>query len=94
MSSLRDRLAGRKLVQWSVAYLASAWVTLQIVDLLRETFEWSAVVQRAALVVLAVGFLCALVLAWYHGERGMQRVTGPELVILAALARGSARGRA
>ena len=85
MSLLRERLGGRKVVQWGVAYLAGAWLSLQIIDLLRETFEWSPVVQRAAVAVLAIGFLCALVLAWYHGERGMQRVTGPELIILAVL---------
>ncbi|MCJ7630023.1 MAG: hypothetical protein MUO50_16730, partial [Longimicrobiales bacterium] len=36
-------------------------------------------------VVLAVGFFVALVLAWYHGEKGRQRVSGPELLMVAAL---------
>ena len=31
------------------------------------------------------GILCYVVLAWYHGERGAQRVTGTELLILALL---------
>jgi TolB-like protein len=34
---------------------------------------------------MAVGFLAILVLAWYHGERGAQRVTGIELVMLAGI---------
>jgi TolB-like protein/tetratricopeptide (TPR) repeat protein len=34
---------------------------------------------------LCVGFFVALVLAWYHGERGAQRVSSTELVILALL---------
>ena len=34
---------------------------------------------------MIVGFFVTLVLAWYHGERGAQRVTGTELLILALL---------
>ncbi|HKT41247.1 MAG TPA: hypothetical protein VJQ86_02730, partial [Rhodanobacteraceae bacterium] len=38
---------------------------------------------------LVLGFVVALVLAWYHGERGAQRVSGPELLLIAlALAIG------
>jgi TolB-like protein len=32
-----------------------------------------------------MGFFIALVLAWYHGEKGRQRVSGPELMMIAAL---------
>jgi hypothetical protein len=35
------------------------------------------------ILALAIGFFFAIVLAWYHGERGAQRVTGTELLILA-----------
>ncbi|HET7797508.1 MAG TPA: hypothetical protein VFK72_06475, partial [Nevskia sp.] len=40
---------------------------------------------RAAIVVLSIGLFVTLVLAWYHGDRGAQRVTGTELMILALL---------
>jgi len=35
--------------------------------------------------VLAVGFFVVIVLAWFHGERGVRRATGTELLILALL---------
>ena len=35
--------------------------------------------------LLVVGFFVTLVLAWYHGEEGRQRVSGPELLMVAAL---------
>jgi TolB-like protein/tetratricopeptide (TPR) repeat protein len=35
--------------------------------------------------LLLVGFFVALTVAWYHGEKGRQNVTGPELLILAVL---------
>ncbi len=36
-------------------------------------------------VLLVVGFFVTLFLAWYHGEKGRQRVSGPELLMVAAL---------
>jgi TolB-like protein/Tfp pilus assembly protein PilF len=84
--SFTGRLRRSKIVQWGVAYLAGAWLALQLMDLLRETWELPTLVQRMVLVVLAVGFLAALVVAWYHGERGEQRATTVEILMLAALA--------
>jgi serine/threonine-protein kinase len=42
-------------------------------------------VLRAAIVALGAGFLFTLVLVWYHGEQGRQRVSGAELVLIAGL---------
>src|SRR5206468_12356979 len=41
--------------------------------------------MRFVIIALSIGLFVALVLAWYHGERGTQRVTGTELLILALL---------
>ncbi len=38
--------------------------------------------MRLVIVALSVGFFVTLVLAWYHGERGAQRVSGTELLIM------------
>ncbi|MBS0382622.1 MAG: tetratricopeptide repeat protein [Proteobacteria bacterium] len=39
--------------------------------------------------LLVLGFAVTLILAWYHGERGAQRISGPELLLIAlALAIG------
>ncbi|HSE11070.1 MAG TPA: hypothetical protein VLB69_00420 [Rudaea sp.] len=37
------------------------------------------------IIALCVGFFVTLLLAWYHGDRGAQKVTGTELLILALL---------
>ena len=34
---------------------------------------------------MSIGFFVALLLAWYHGERGAQKVSGPEVLILAVI---------
>ncbi|CAN5637587.1 hypothetical protein BH23GEM3_BH23GEM3_02820 [soil metagenome] len=80
-----QRLKERKLFQWGLAYLAGAWVMLEVLSQIGEHFAWPNVVLRVLTVALALGLLPALVLAWYHGEQGRQRVTGPELTILTVL---------
>jgi TolB-like protein len=85
MTDLWQRLGQRKLVQWAIAYLAGAWVLLQVLGLAAESYEWPTAIMRLAFILMALGFIVALVLAWYHGERGAQRVSGPELLILALL---------
>ena len=85
MDGLLDRLRQRKIVQWALAYLAGAFALLQAVDIIGQRFGWPDTIVRVLIVVLAVGFFAALVLAWYHGERGEQRVSGIELSLLALL---------
>ncbi|MEZ5519929.1 MAG: hypothetical protein R3F08_00410 [Dokdonella sp.] len=85
MDDLWQRLRQRKLVQWAVAYLAGAWALLQVLDLVAASYAWPAVIMRVAFALIALGFVVTLILAWYHGERGEQKVTGIELMILAAV---------
>jgi TolB-like protein/Flp pilus assembly protein TadD len=83
--SFATRLRERKLVQWALAYLAGAWAVLEVSGYVGDQFQWPALVGRALTVLALFGFFIALVLAWYHGEKGRQRVSGPELVMVAAL---------
>jgi serine/threonine-protein kinase len=85
MTNLFERLKQRKVVQWSLAYAAFAFALLQGLDIVAQQFGWPDGVRRGITIALAIGFFVALVLAWYHGERGAQRVTGTELLILALL---------
>ncbi len=85
MSDLWKRLKQRKIVQWAVAYLAGAWALLQVLDLAADSYDWPSVIMRVAFAMIALGFVVTLVLAWYHGERGEQKVTSIELLILAAV---------
>lgn len=85
MPSFLAELKRRKLVQWALAYLAGAWVALQLVNILAAQFGWSVGVERGITVLLAFGLPVTLVLAWYHGEKGRQRVSGPELLMVAGI---------
>ena len=84
-SSIWTKLRRRKVVQWGLAYAAGAWVLLQVLGFVSDAFAWPATVKQIATLVLAIGLPIVVVLAWYHGDRGQQRVTGPELAILTLL---------
>ncbi|MFC1574983.1 tetratricopeptide repeat protein, partial [Gemmatimonadota bacterium] len=56
-----------------------------VVDTVGDRWSLSDGFFQGLFVVLAIGFFVALVLAWYHGEKGRQRVSGPELLMIALL---------
>jgi len=80
-----QRLKQRKLVQWAIAWVAFAFALLQGIDIIAQRFNWPGAVERYLILALAIGFFVMLVLAWYHGERGAQRIGGAELLIIALL---------
>ena len=82
MNEFLQRLKQRKLVQWAIAYVAAAFASLQGIDIVAQQFGWPEGVRRGITLAFVVGFFVCLVLAWYHGERGAQRVTGTELLII------------
>ncbi len=84
--SLLQNLRSRKLAQWLLAYAAGAWVLLQVLSLLIGAYHWPDSVLRIAIGISVIGFVITAVLAWYHGERGMQRATRAEITLLATIA--------
>jgi adenylate cyclase len=85
MGDFLARLKQRKLVQWALAYAAAAFALLQGIDIVAQRFGWPDAVERSLIIVICVGFFVVLLLAWYHGERGTQRASGTELLLLALM---------
>ncbi len=79
------RLRRRKVVQWGLLYVAAAWGLLQGLAYVSDAFQWPAQLRQIALLALLIGMPIALVLAYYHGDRGQQRITTPEFAILMVL---------
>jgi len=88
--SLFQRLKERKLVQWAVGYLAAAWAVVEATGLLVDQFDWPQIVGQAVTILAFVGIFVMLVLAWYHGEKGRQRLGGVEVLIIGGLLAGAA----
>lgn len=89
-SGLLERLKKRKIVQWVLAYLALVWMVLQLNDVLGEIWSVPLTMQKAVSLALGLGVLPALVVAWYHGEKGRQRVCCTEVCLLGLLVAGAA----
>jgi TolB-like protein/Tfp pilus assembly protein PilF len=79
------KLRRRKVVQWGIAYAAAAWTLLQVLEYFGETYAWPRAVRQIAGLALPLALLFVLVLAWYHGDKGEQKVSRTELAILAVL---------
>lgn len=88
--SILDRLHEKRLPEWMLAYLAVAWVAVQMGDALREIWSWPLGLLRGITMALALGALPVAVIAWHHGEKGEQKISGSEVLIVGALVAGSA----
>ena len=82
MNEFFQRLKQRKLVQWAVAYVAAAFALLQGLDIVANRFDLPSQAIRLVIIAMIAGFFVVLVLAWYHGERGAQKASGTELLII------------
>ncbi len=79
------KLRRRKVVQWGLGYVAVAWGVVQGIAFAAGTFHWPELVTRVSAVLALTGLPVAITLAWFHGDRGEQRVTGVEVALLATL---------
>ena len=62
--SFLNELKRRNVFRVGLVYLASAWLIAQVTAILVPAFVWPAWVLRVVIIVLAVGFPIALVIAW------------------------------
>lgn len=81
-----QQLRRRRVVQWAIAYAAAGWGFLQGLEYVGEAFGWSSAIRQVAILVVLVGLPFVIMVAWYHGDRGKQRVTGTEVTMLVLLA--------
>lgn len=79
------RIKHHKVMHWTLAYAAAAYTLLHGVEMLSEAQEWPHAIVRVLSLTLVLGVPVVITLAWYHGAKGLQRVSGPELVIITIL---------
>jgi hypothetical protein len=93
-ASLLEEMKKRKVVQWGLAYVAVAWVVAQVVETVAGPWNIPDNMIRNVHMVLIGGVPIAVILSWFHGARGDQRITGGEVaavtvvlgVVIAAIA--------
>ena len=81
MSRFFDELRRRNVIRVGIAYLAVAWLVLQVAEMLLPLYGFTDVAVRNLVVILVVGLLFALALAWaFEWLDKMIEVEGPELL--------------
>jgi hypothetical protein len=68
------RIREHKIAEWTVAYVAFAFVALHGATLLSDALEWPHAIVRLVTFLLILGFPIVPILAWYHGVRALKRV--------------------
>lgn len=80
-----SRIRERKLVQWVIAYTAGAFVLVSGLDVIAQAFPAWTVVLQTALVLTFAGLPIVLIIGWFHGEKGRQRVSPLEVVLIGVI---------
>jgi TolB-like protein len=83
--SVWARIKEHKVAQWTIAYAAAAYTLLHGTEMVSNAFEWPHVVVRIVTLLLFLGLPLVATIAWYHGHRAQQRVSGAELTIITVL---------
>ncbi len=66
MASFLGELKQRNVFRAGIAYLAAAWLLLQVADVLLSSFEAPAWIIQALILASALGFPCVLIVAWFY----------------------------
>src|SRR5262249_21567639 len=85
LSQLWRRIYDRKMVQWSIAYIAVAYALQHGVVLTDEAFAWPGWVLRVSMLLLILGLPVIMTFAWYHGERSNRHFSTAETTIVTLL---------
>jgi adenylate cyclase len=78
---LWQRIRQHKMLEWALGYLGAALAIAHGAELVGHTFGWPETLQRLIMGVLIAAFPLVLTLAWFHGHKGLQRVTRGEMMV-------------
>jgi TolB-like protein len=79
------RLKSHKVIEWTLAYAALAYTVLHGVEMVAGALSWPHWIVRVLTLLLILGVPVIGLLAWYHGQRQLKRVSGAELIMISLL---------
>lgn len=78
-------LKKRHLVEIGLLYLGAGWVCIEITEFLVSEYGFSRKILDTVVLLAILGFPAFLIVGWFHGERGHQRVQRTEAWLLVTL---------
>lgn len=85
MMSFWKEFRERRLFRVVAGYAAVGWIALEAVDQFTQQGVLPDFLYQLALIWYLVGLPAAVVVGWFHGEKGKQRAPKSEIVLLAGL---------
>ena len=78
MKKFFEELKRRNVIRETLAYLAVAWVLLQVADIVLETFDAPDWISQTLVIILAVGLPVWVLLSWAYKItlKGFEKVSG------------------
>ncbi|MDT8436584.1 MAG: CsgG/HfaB family protein [Gemmatimonadota bacterium] len=86
MGDFLKRLAEKRIVQTAAVYAGGAWLLLEATDFFVDNYALSTRLLDVAVLLILLGFPAALIISWFHGERGRQEGSRFEVALLLTLA--------
>lgn len=86
---LWEEVRDRRLFQIVGTYIGAGWLVLEGADMLVGRDLLSELAYRLTLVGYLSGIPASAIIGWYHGEKGEQRLTLPEIGLLCLVGAGA-----
>ncbi|MCY3599465.1 MAG: hypothetical protein OXN85_05815 [Gemmatimonadetes bacterium] len=84
-ASILEKIRKRRMVQIALVYVGAAWLGVEITDFIVGTYAFSRKILDTVVFLAILGFPAFLVIGWFHGERGPQRIRRAEAWLLLTL---------
>ncbi len=85
MGELFKTLSEKHLVRTAAVYLGGAWLLLEATGFFVDNYDLSRRLIDVVVLLLVLGFPAALIISWFHGEKGHQNVARSEASLLLTL---------
>ncbi len=85
MGELFKSLSEKHLMRTAVVYLGGAWLLLEATGFFVDNYDLSRRLIDIVVLLLVLGFPAALIISWFHGEKGHQSVARSEASLLLTL---------
>src|SRR5688572_18797087 len=84
--TLFRQIRERRLFQVALSFVGGAWVVLEVTDQFTSRGVLPELAYQIVLMWVIVGVPAALLIGWYHGEKGDQKAPRSEIAALSVLA--------
>jgi TolB-like protein len=86
MNELLQQLNEKHLVRTTIVYIGGGWLLLEATGFFVDNYALSRSFIDVVVLLVVLGFPAALIISWFHGEKGRQDVARGEAALLLTLA--------